>query len=210
MVCKSIIKLLNDYLADRLDPETRTLVDEHLAQCESCRKALKNEDHISQFLSSANSVDTDDSMLDSLMEKVQETAAQTQKKTPFSLTPLSMTARCLIAAVMALFFAGTALLVFKFNAVPERYFRSYGMEGFTWIGVSENDFVIERDDYPQESSAESNIGWGGSMAAISGIVLPGEDEGRVSHSFSLPDTDQDFTRQSDLDTYKRLDEGDQR
>jgi len=38
--CIDVVELLTAYLDDRLDPQTRRLVDEHLEGCPGCRAAV--------------------------------------------------------------------------------------------------------------------------------------------------------------------------
>ena len=43
MTCSRAIYLFDDYLFDRLDPETAAALEEHLRSCPACREAFENE-----------------------------------------------------------------------------------------------------------------------------------------------------------------------
>jgi hypothetical protein len=187
MECKIIQKHLSDYQLGRLDRQLQQWVEHHLATCAECRSLLKDEQMVSQFLNSAEKVDSPESIAPLLMKKLQD--IDQKKRIDFYSIRMKPTPkiRMLLIVSMVLLFTIIGFSVFYFHQETKSYFTSYGKTGFTLIG---EPFPGLGDAGDSELKLSAPAGAGGSLAVIAGSdaseATP--ESNRVFHTFDLSGT----------------------
>ncbi|MBN2298300.1 MAG: zf-HC2 domain-containing protein [Deltaproteobacteria bacterium] len=128
MNCKDVKENLSAYIDDMLDKQIRTLVDEHLAVCRSCREELASLLFVIEDLKDAGSLKAPENFIESLHERLDAPSywsrikeilfVPAQIKIPLEFAAVSIVA-VLVFTVYSVYSPGNHIAGFMKDAVME-------------------------------------------------------------------------------------------
>lgn len=191
MVCKKVQSLLSDYRKGRLDPQTHQFIDQHLADCPDCRKALEADETISEFLGTLESPVIRDSLAPDVMQKVNQLEEfQRRPLRQLSFSRMPPLTRWTLIGSMIILFAVVGFFVFTFKSTESQYYTAYGDAGYTWMGPQDEE-LKQLFESTTRDVLSSPMEGGGSLAAIVGPEQSDQNDGKVVHTFDLTVDEQD-------------------
>ncbi len=182
MTCEKVRQMLRDYRLGKLDAQLYNQVDQHLSECADCRKALIEDESVSEFLNELVLPDSSESLTEKLLQQVSIIEEEKKIHHPLSFSRMSVRSRWLLAGSMVALFIVIGALVFSFQSQDDGYAAAYGEVGYTWVGIQDADLLNRL-----ESESSVQIVGGGSLAAVAGSDLPDSeaDTGKITHTFDL-------------------------
>jgi hypothetical protein len=136
MNCKQVQKHLDDYRSGLLDNVLIEIIEKHLETCADCRKAMRSEETVSDFLKQENITLSNTSVADTLLKKLDDIDRETcLDPDPDHGRFIDSRFKWLMITALAAGFVLIGFLVIPFDSKPE--YHDVGHQTgprFTWIG----------------------------------------------------------------------------